>query len=1492
MLRPIDRRVIDRTTIDRRITDVQLDPNIRDLAGLLNVEAAPLMLLPMRLEYRFIPASGATELKRDSINRKIDALGELRPGVSRSRSSLAADRKLRENLIKLRGDTRITLPGATKKVVGEKLYIRWYPDESFSEKGVAPPSDDELTALAHLNTRLGGSAWWDFSNAEVATAWQEFTGNVGVERGIHLKRSEGQPVDANWEARIGRITALPAKVAVYTLRNGKVSLLADGGEVPQNEKSLRSPVSYTPDALTAGNWLHDFDIAIKQGMGVRITDASKIKQAKAADWTIAIGLSGTNGPEELEALFNNRIAAGEFEFLQQDTPTNNSSAQPSPYKQYQSNALDYTTSATDFERNLSVGDDETAASVFAGALGINLGVVRQAINANDLAFADAKAMLTVIGPALLDEALDGTTMLDGVTENEFIEVMAASMVSRGVLPSFRLGANPFGVLPMTQIRELKLASGRALSDSEEKIQNWLLRNAQNMRGLLPGLPDVRVPVLKPDDDAASGKLESILMSTRAGVRIDVTEAKHDTSKPIGCPYVEDKNPKPQHRAEQYLRNLRTQSIKALEDPDANNSHWPLLYRLARVSLERNTFNLVAKNILAIPERAPIVGRLTDNESNKLSEAKQQTDQLTVEKLGAASNVSIRGLNTEGLKLIRTANKQFAEALSHLESVTKREQGIAELEMLLVEVIDLFQHRIDAIATGLAYARIKRNRDGGQKGLNLGYFAMLSKLRTKSVHKNSNSYIQAPSQPQATTAAVLRSAYLRHKAEGAFEINLSSSRVLRALEILDLLSKGHSLAEALGMRGERWLHNSKLDKHIYPIREKFPIKTASAGTSARRMFDGLALVDSSSTNVGGFNINALRLVLAESLDTLSDLVMAEATHQRAIGQSGAANAWLQVLSGGTPPGVPSVVRTQRHGHATDYRVSVLMAQGSQARFTSVRQIGEPSLATLVSAALTGIDTAQLSVRAVKQDGSLGPAQLVALKRHLRFSSMDMVIGGWEELEALTHAYMLNRLQKEPELLNTMQAGNTLAEFESGIAKFIITAHTSGPNASTLAVTAREMRRTVLRSRALEATDLNAAADALEGQLVEEERISAEEFACAELLQRVQVLNTQLNTGLNGVSGQPGLRQFALTYQSAVNAYISALDSSTGNPEIQRDAAMLARANLSDHQLGLVFFGCRAALHLPILSNAITDPDAEFARLDRLVAELEQKRAVLEAATGTAVSGFASYAEAKTSRVELIKAIQFALDGDGFVILPPVRRASNNVKPVLGSKQTVTAALSDWIDTRLPVGDAVNFASNITSVKAAKVKSDAWDDERGQDPVDRDARPENVAPRTEHHATFIAQSALLSNASTVAGMVVDEWVDQRPAESQEAALAVNYDTPQAEPPNVTLLCTPPEAGFKRWSEEDAANMVSETITWMKIRALNSEDRIVPRGNVPFFNDVAYKNPKIAKSKRIPTAKSRFLDTTWMDAGGRFKSVSTISVSDIKSPQERDGYRYNKE
>ena len=233
----------------------------------------------------------------------------------------------------------------------------------------------------------------------------------------------------------------------------------------------------------------------------------------------------------------------------------------------------------------------------------------------------------------------------------------------------------------------------------------------------------------------------------------------------------------------------------------------------------------------------------------------------------------------------------------------------------MESIDLFQHRIDAWATGLAYRRLIKRRRAGRRGLVGGYWGLLGKLRPDSTTGRTDGYLHAPSLHQATTAAVLRAAHLRHRDSGASDIGLDSAQVRRALRLLELLQAGVSPGEALGYLGERKLHDNGENPLVFKLRQLFPLRNPLDDAKVEiLLFDGLAFAnaDLGTLALQPAEVAPLRKVQTElrtELDALSDLVLAEATHLRIMGQAEGANAWLQVVSGETIPGLPSIVRTR-------------------------------------------------------------------------------------------------------------------------------------------------------------------------------------------------------------------------------------------------------------------------------------------------------------------------------------------------------------------------------------------------------------------------------------------------------------------------------------------------------------------------------------------------------------------------------------------------------
>ncbi|RSM41195.1 hypothetical protein DMA12_24625 [Amycolatopsis balhimycina DSM 5908] len=82
---------------------------------------------------------------------------------------------------------------------------------------------------------------------------------------------------------------------------------------------------------------------------------------------------------------------------------------------------------------------------------------------------------------------------------------------------------------------------------------------------------------------------------------------------------------------------------------------------------------------------------------------------------------------------------------------------------------------------------------------------------------------------------------------------------------------------------------------------------------------------------------------------------------------------------------------------------------------------------------------------------------------------------------------------------------------------------------------------------------------------------------------------------------------------------------------------------------------------------------------------------------------------------------------------------------------------------------------------------------------------------------AQEPLLGGDSHC-GLLFDEWTEVVPAERETTALAVHYDAPDSEPPQVMLLVTPPRPDG--WADGDLLAAVTETFDLARLRAVEPE------------------------------------------------------------------------
>lgn len=339
-----------------------------------------------------------------------------------------------------------------------------------------------------------------------------------------------------------------------------------------------------------------------------------------------------------------------------------------------------------------------------------------------------------------------------------------------------------------------------------------------------------------------------------------------------------------------------------------------------------------------------------------------------------------------------------EALRRLEHVAPdRFAG------LLLEVVDVFSHRLDAWITSLPARRLAALRAAGRTGVRLGGYGWVEDLRRGPAPEirdvpgfgnvevaAADGYVHTPSPHHAATAAVLRSGFLAHEGEQTFAVDLTSARARSARWLLGGVRRGQHLGSLLGYRFERSLHEAGLDRHIPAFRPLFPAPVvpepspsgddlwshSTDAIAANNVVDGLALARAHQTGCGLPPAASLVVpqldALVELLDAVGDLLLAESVHQLVGGNALRAGLTADTLGGGTDvPDRFDVLRTPHRGRAITHRVAAVIS-GTSPWPADILSALEPAVETWVAALLGPPST--ITVTAVVE--GTGPVSLTA------------------------------------------------------------------------------------------------------------------------------------------------------------------------------------------------------------------------------------------------------------------------------------------------------------------------------------------------------------------------------------------------------------------------------------------------------------------------------------------------------------------------------------
>jgi hypothetical protein len=387
-------------------------------------------------------------------------------------------------LLPVRIETRfVSEPAVTVKGQsgGPSLLVRVYPD-TISVSSFEPElTPDEVTA---------GKAYWDLvwraglppAADDAQAPWRVLAGAYQPQRAAWIAQAttpvniadqpaaptpDGEqpspppaypdpPGRASSYEKAPAASALPDAWTVFLDRGDQVTAYT-GAPIPTSLPVGLTPHDGTlPDGLPvdAGmRWLVDFAEAVEVGMGLTIPLAPADLKA-GFDRIVVLGVRGGKQDGPGSTPFTGLLGAHHYTdglaFVPQGTPTNNTPDAPAGYSRKDP---DYAISFA-VERGAPLTGDPTAdGPVAAGLLGLPAQVFDHVQYADGHGVANGRAMLTALWPATLGYAMDQmfAPVFSAQALDQARRYALANAIPRGALPALRAGTTPYWVVPVTSL---------------------------------------------------------------------------------------------------------------------------------------------------------------------------------------------------------------------------------------------------------------------------------------------------------------------------------------------------------------------------------------------------------------------------------------------------------------------------------------------------------------------------------------------------------------------------------------------------------------------------------------------------------------------------------------------------------------------------------------------------------------------------------------------------------------------------------------------------------------------------------------------------------------------------------------------------------------------------------------------------------------------------------------------------------------------------------
>ncbi|MCW2848207.1 MAG: hypothetical protein JWR90_2181 [Marmoricola sp.] len=792
----------------------------------------------------------------------------------------------------------------TRFETATRLRVRVFPDQLHVDAHDPALTADESEGAQWYWNQRWAAGLDDLDAGRVA--WTGLTQRFRPGRAAYLVRAmtptnapaDGAPDfpapparESTWN-RAPLATALPDRFCVVGLAR------QDGAWVER----FRQWGSAVPDTLAVGIDPHDLQEAPEKGglpvdEGTRwLREPDRARQvgalievdhpslAQGVERLVVLGVDWTQQPDQaaasLETLLEAQRWAGHLGFVPQGTPTNNTSDTRTGYTTDPAAEA----AALDPSATSAGGDEWTAGPRLAAALGLDPSTFDGLPGATTREHAWASALTDTLwrGTAgyYLTDLLDPLAKDDPQVDADLREFARSSLFAAGPLPTLRVGAQPYGVLPVVSSRSYEPGAGRA----EQLVHRVATLMRQITSPAVADVPHLRRAGEDQDVDTVllkllqrtpvpwtfrfrpiTGPLERKNMSVRwdltnawqrtwtsamwVGLGVftstRLNELTHGKDSPLPVPLVArpgGENPTAYLGEIAELMkdvngrkalNLREDSIALLEAMAAHSG----VLELDRCALHttRDGLGLSAAQLATLPalanlsiatpdsvrvEQAPTVpvASLDFTSGRQLADA--VVPQVSSKPLGEFVTTEFADRFGDLAALLGAPTDPFYWLGHH--QVALQELAAAppdQLEWTFRGYLDLFSTRLDAWFTGLSTRRLTDHREAAPTGVHLGCWGFVEDLhRDIGAGAESLGFVHTPSLAHAASTALLRNGRLANRGDDGtvFDLQVTSDRVRRARWLLEGVAQGQQLAALLGYRIERGLQDAGLDLMRYQM----------------------------------------------------------------------------------------------------------------------------------------------------------------------------------------------------------------------------------------------------------------------------------------------------------------------------------------------------------------------------------------------------------------------------------------------------------------------------------------------------------------------------------------------------------------------------------------------------------------------------------------------------------------------------------------------------